>query len=89
MNKILVVYTLKGCGWCTDFKKMLKDNKIPFKNRDVEKHKEEHDLFVQAKNDFVPSFMIVDPEKESAELFAPDIDFDGLENALEIIKEKL
>jgi glutaredoxin len=89
MNKILVVYTLKGCGWCTDFKKMLKEHKIPFKNRDVGKYKEEHDLFVQAKNDFVPSFMIVDPEKESAELFAPSIDFDGLEQALEIVKEKL
>ena len=83
MSKILVVYTLKGCGWCTDFKKMLKDNKIPFKN------KEEHDLFVQAKNDFVPSFMIVDPENESAELYAPSIDFDGIENALEIVKQNL
>jgi glutaredoxin len=89
MNKILVVYTLKGCGWCTDFKKMLKENNIKFKNRDVEKYREEHDLFVQAKNDFVPSFMIVDPENQSAELFAPSIDFDGLEQALEIVKEKL
>jgi glutaredoxin len=80
---------MKGCGWCDDFKKMLKENDIKFKNRDIEKYKEEYDLFVEVKNDYVPAFMIVDTKSESAELFAPDIDFDGLESALEIIKEKL
>lgn len=89
MSKILVAYTMKGCGWCDDFKKMLKENNIKFKNRDIEKYKEEHDLFIEVKNDYVPAFMIVDPKTESAELFAPDIDFDGLENALTIIKEKM
>jgi glutaredoxin len=89
MSKILVAYTMKGCGWCDDFKKMLKENNIKFKNRDIEKYKEEYDLFVEVKNDYVPAFMIVDAKSESAELFAPDIDFSGLENALEIIKEKL
>jgi glutaredoxin len=89
MSKILVAYTMKGCGWCDDFKKMLKENDIKFKNRDIEKYKEEYDLFVEVKNDYVPAFMIVDTKSESAELFAPDIDFDGLESALEIIKEKL
>ena len=89
MSKILVAYTMKGCGWCDDFKKMLKENDIIFKNRDIEKYKEEYDLFVEVKNDYVPAFMIVDTKSESAELFAPDIDFDGLESALEIIKEKL
>ena len=89
MSKILVAYTMKGCGWCDDFKKMLKENDIKFKNRDIEKYQEEYDLFVEVKNDYVPAFMIVDTKSESAELFAPDIDFDGLENALEIIKEKL
>jgi glutaredoxin len=80
---------MKGCGWCDDFKKMLKENNIKFKNRDIEKFKDEYDLFVEVKNDYVPAFMIVDTKSESAELFAPDIDFDGLENALDIIKEKL
>ena len=89
MSKILVAYTMKGCGWCDDFKKMLKENNIKFKNRDIEKYQEEYDLFVEVKNDYVPAFMIVDTKSESAELFAPDIDFDGLESALEIIKEKL
>ena len=89
MSKILVAYTMKGCGWCDDFKKMLKENDIKFKNRDIEKYQEEYDLFVEVKNDYVPAFMIVDTKSESAELFAPDIDFDGLERALEIIKEKL
>jgi glutaredoxin len=89
MSKILVAYTMKGCGWCDDFKKMLKENNIKFKNRDIEKFKDEYDLFVEVKNDYVPAFMIVDTKSESAELFAPDIDFDGLENALDIIKEKL
>jgi glutaredoxin len=89
MSKILVVYTLKGCGWCKEFKKILKENSIPFKNRDIEKYEEEYSLFVEMKNDFVPAFMIVNTETETAQLYAPEIDFQDLEEALGIVKENL
>jgi hypothetical protein len=41
------------------------------------------------QNDLIPSFMIVETEDESAQLFAPDRDYDNLNEALDIVKEKI
>jgi len=90
MSKKLVVYTMEGCPWCTEFKKILKENKIKFINRDIDEHKDEYDLFVEiTQNDLIPSFMIVETEDESAQLFAPDRDYGNLNEALDIVKEKI
>lgn len=81
---------MKGCYHCDTFKKNLKENKIKFINRDINKHEEEYNLFVEiTQNDFVPAFMIVETDDESAELFAPDRDYQDINEALEIIKEKI
>jgi glutaredoxin len=81
---------MKGCPHCDDFKKMLKNEKIKFTNRDVEKHSDEYELFVSVTNDFVPAFMIINMEEPNkSELFAPDLHFNDLEEGLKIIKEKL
>ena len=91
MSKILVAYTMKGCGWCDDFKKMLKENNIKFKNRDIEKYKEEYDLFVEAVdgNEFVPAFMIIEVSGENykTKFYAPERDFVEVEDGVRIIKE--
>ena len=90
MANLLVAYTMKGCPWCDTFKEQLKENKIKFKERDIEKYKEEYDLFVEVTgNDFVPAFMIVDTETEDAKLFAPDRDFQDINEAIGIIKDIL
>ena len=36
--KQVILYTMKGCPWCYEMKKQLKENKINFNNRDIEKH---------------------------------------------------
>ena len=90
MDKLLVLYTMKGCVHCETMKTQLKEEGIDYYDRDIDEYSDEYDMFVEiTENDYVPAFMIVDTKSESAELFAPDIDFDGLESALEIIKEKL
>lgn len=90
MGKVLVTYTMKGCHWCDSFKQQLKENKIKFKERDIEKYEEEYNLFVEVTgNDFVPAFMIVDTETEEAKLFAPDRDFQDINEAVGIIKNIL
>jgi glutaredoxin len=90
MSKKLVVYSMKGCPHCETFKQKLKENKIKFINRDIEKYEEEYNLFVEiTQNDFVPAFMIVETTDESAELFAPDRDFQEISEAVEIVKEKI
>lgn len=88
--KKVVVFTMKQCGFCQQFKKMLKENNIKFINRDIDKHQEEYDLFRNAKNDLVPAFMIVDVENPSqSELFAPDIDYKDFTTAINIINERV
>ena len=90
MSKKLVVYSMKGCSHCDSFKDKLKESKIKFVNRDIQKHEEEYNLFVEiTQNDCVPAFMIVETEDESAELFAPDRDFQDISEAVEIIKDKI
>jgi hypothetical protein len=72
---------------------MLKDNGIHFYDRDIDEYSDEFDIFVELTGkDYVPSFMLVD-ESESDEpipmLFAPEVDFNELEEGLEIIKKFL
>ena len=59
-------------------------------DRDINEHNEEYELFRSVKNDLVPAFMIVDDENTSnSELFAPDMDFPTLEEAVQIIKKRI
>lgn len=91
-EKQLVVFTMKGCPWCEDMKKSLKENEIDFLDRDINEYEEEYSLFVEiTENDFVPAFMIIEDVNDlsKTKLFAPDRDFDGIEQGIEIIKESL
>ena len=92
-NKLVIVYTMKGCPHCVDFKEMLTQNNIQFYDRDIDEYSDEFDMFVELTGqEYVPAFMLVD-ESESDEpipmLFAPEEDFNELEEGLEIIKKFL
>ena len=63
---------------------------MEFVNRDIHEHYDEYQMFAKVKNDLVPAFMIVDDEDTSKSgLFAPDQDYQTLEEALNIIKERI
>jgi glutaredoxin len=91
MDKIAVVFTMKSCPHCQDFKEMLNEAGIEYYDRDIEEFEEEYDMFVEATgNDFVPAFMLVEnPESETpnTNLYAPDRDYEDIEQGLKIIKE--
>ena len=92
-NKLVIIYSMKGCPHCTDFKDLLVQNGIEFYDRDIDEYSDEFDMFVELTGkEFVPAFMLVD-ESETDEpipmLFAPEEDFNELEEALEIIKKFL
>jgi glutaredoxin len=91
-NKLVIVYTMKGCPHCVDFKKMLDENGIEFYNRDIDEYSEEFDMFVEiTKKEYVPAFMLVDESEDEPipMLFAPEVDFNELEEGLTIIKKFL
>lgn len=91
MDKIAVVFTMKSCPHCHDFKKMLNEVGIEFFDRDIDEYEEEYNMFVEATgNDFVPAFMLVEnPESETpnTNLYAPDRDYEDIEQGVKIIKE--
>lgn len=93
MDKVAVLFTMKGCPFCVELKEMLENEKIPFVDRDIHKHEKEYDLFVEVTgNEFVPAFMLIEsPESEDpiTELFAPDRDFNDINEGFDIIKSFL
>jgi hypothetical protein len=70
---------------------MLNEAEIDYIERDVYEHEEEYEMFIEATgNDFVPAFMLIEnPESEKpiTELYAPEKDFEDIEEGLKIIKE--
>jgi len=89
MELSIIVYTMKGCPFCTDFKDMLVKENIEFFDRDIEEYKDEYDLFVEVTdNDMIPALLIIEGDEESHEsfLYAPERNYNELTEALDIIK---
>ena len=91
MDKLLILFTMKGCPHCETMKTQLVESVIPFEVRDIDEHKDEYDMFVEiTENDFVPAFMIVefpDGNDHKSYLYAPERDFNEIEEGVSIIKE--
>ena len=83
----------ENCNCSRNMRCWPKETKIKFYERDIDKYKEEYDIFVEiTENEYVPAFMIVespDVEKPNSYLFAPERDFNELEEGVKIIKEHL
>jgi glutaredoxin len=90
MDKVVVVFTMQGCPYCVDMKDMLVKEGIEFVDRDIDEYEEEYNMFVEiTENEFVPAFMLIEnPETEPiSELYAPDRDYQDIEDGVKIIKE--
>lgn len=90
MDKVAVVFTMKGCRYCEELKTMLKEADISFINRDIDEYEEEYQMFSEVVgNEYVPALMLIEnPEIEpKSHLYAPERDYDELEDAVKIIRE--
>jgi len=90
-NKLVVVYTMKGCPFCDIFKTQLIESSVEFHERDIDEYEEEFNLFTEITgSDYVPAFMLVeDTEAEDIvpQLYAPQVNYENLEEGVKIIKE--
>ena len=88
----VVVYTMKGCPFCVEFKDILVKEGIEFYDRDIDEYKEEYDIFTEiTKNDMIPAMLIVEGDEENYEsyLYAPERDYNELTEAVDIIKKHI
>jgi glutaredoxin len=86
----VIVYTMKGCPFCEEFKKMLKKESIEFFDRDIDEYKDEYDTFSKiTENDMIPALLIIEGEGNDYEsfLYAPDRNYMELTEAVDIIKK--
>jgi len=92
MDKIVVLFTMKGCPHCTELKNMLTESNLDFVERDIYEHHDEYEIFSQVtENEYVPAFMIINDDEinPSSKLFAPSRDFNTLQEGVEIIKKEI
>lgn len=85
----VVVYTMEGCPFCTDFKEMLTKEGIEFFDRDIDDYKDEYDIFVEVtENDMIPAMLIIEGDDENHEsfLYAPERNYNELSEAVIIIQ---
>lgn len=82
---------MDGCPYCVQMKDQLIESEINFVERDIDEHKDEYDMFVEiTENEYVPAFMIVespDTDNHKSYLFAPERDYNEIEEGVAIIKE--
>jgi glutaredoxin len=89
-NLSVVVYTMKGCPFCVEFKEMLTKEGIEFFDRDIDEYKSEYDLFSEiTNNDMIPALLIVegDVKKHKSFLYAPERNYNELTEAVNIIRK--
>ncbi len=82
---------MEGCPYCVQMKDQLTESNINFVERDIDEHKDEYDMFVEiTENEYVPAFMIVespDTDDHKSYLYAPERDYNEIEEGVAIIKE--
>jgi glutaredoxin len=85
----VIVYTMKGCPFCVDFKDILTNEGIEFFDRDIDEYKDEYDLFVEVTdNDMIPSLLIIEGNEvdHKSFLYEPERNYNELTEAVDIIK---
>jgi glutaredoxin len=90
--KVAIVYTMKGCPFCSIIKEELEKEYIPYIERDIQEYEEEYDEFSKVtENDYVPALMLLtldeNDEASDVKLLAPDRDFEDVYEGVSMAKK--
>lgn len=87
MNEI-VLFTLNGCGHCTELKNLLNESNIEFTELEVTENNDIWEEVVKkTNNEFLPTVFINVDYSSEGPIFVPEKDYKNNEEALEIIKK--
>jgi len=89
--KVAIIYTMKGCPFCTMMKEEMVKENIDFLERDIEEYEEEYDESVSVtENEYVPALMLLtidnDDNPSNIQLLAPERDFQDIYEGVELVK---
>ena len=88
MANKLILFTLNGCGACKSLKTRLGNESFPFIEYEVNSNKKLWDqVLEQTKLDYLPTFFIRQEGSNTGPVFCPTRDFNGEDEAMEIIKK--
>lgn len=90
MEKTLVIFTLNGCGHCKSLKKRLKENKIEYKEVEINANKLLWEQVVeQTGHNVLPTIFIKEEKKDVGLVYVPGRDYQNEDEIFEIIKTQM
>jgi glutaredoxin len=90
--KIVVLYTMEGCPYCTMIKEEMDKKNIYYLDRDIENHQNEFDEFIEETGvDYVPAMILMtldeNQEPKNVKFLAPERDFNDINEGV-VLAEK-
>jgi glutaredoxin len=90
MGKRLVIFTLDGCGHCTDLKIALNQKSIEFFEIEINQNQKIWNKVVeQTGENILPTIFIQNENSETGLIFLPDKDFKSTEEAIKKIEKHI
>ena len=93
--KVVILFSMNSCSHCVHIKELFDEHNIPYVDRDIHEYEEEYEAFAEAKNnEYVPALMLMTLEENNEDysnvkLLAPDDDYEGVTEALELVRKYL
>jgi glutaredoxin len=89
--KVVILYTMKGCPYCTMIKEELEKSNIDFLERDIHEYEQEYDEYSKLiENEYIPAFLLLTLDNEdnpnNIKLYAPERDFQDIHEGVEMVK---
>jgi glutaredoxin len=92
--KVVILYTMKGCPYCTMIKEEMEKSDIDFLERDIHDYEKEYDDFTKiTENEYIPAFLLLTLDEQDnpkdIKLYTPERDFQDIYEGVEMVKEYL
>lgn len=84
MSDRIIIFTLKSCPYCSELKEKLDKEGIEYEEYDADVHEDTYyKLAEKADKEAVPMIIV------NKSLFVPEVSFDNIDKAVEMVKAKI